>query len=372
MTVISPSKGCGPLPKPAWRVSRLLNGPELKRSSSYSFLSGELAEEGPRRFKRKKTHKEDPGEEPKMTSTRKIDRTAEQKVPGPRGAKSQQTTPSFQVRSSTKRTNKYPGEADPTQDRRFRATPPPRTPPKKIPRKLDTRARRYLRTLRRKAKKSSNHQILKPALVWPGKRAGFFLGRIRKNFVVTYKSQQRKGGNWLQRARRAPRKLGERPKRARRRKCRKRLEKYATHLRKKLFREYSEKLLTVEGNLQKIRSAIWRIQAEESGRNVPERLPRKIRRGSKILSMMENPRVSEVHNRRVQTRVAWVSKKPSRDRSRKKLKKSSGLEFEGPTQVFEELILNTLAARCTGKIRKSESPLIKLIVEYGPLFTIHR
>ena len=129
MTVISPSKGCGPLPKPAWRVSRLLNGPELKRSSSYSFLSGELAEEGPRRFKRKKTHKEDPGEEPKMTSTRKIDRTAEQKVPGPRGAKSQQTTPSFQVRSSTKRTNKYPGEADLARDMRFGATlPRPRVP----------------------------------------------------------------------------------------------------------------------------------------------------------------------------------------------------------------------------------------------------
>ena len=159
--------------------------------------------------------------------------------------KSRETATSLKVRASKKRTNKYPGEADPTQDRRFRATPPPRTPPKKIPRKLDTRARRYLRTLRRRTEKSSNHQILKPALVWPGKSAGFFLGRIRKNFVVTYISQQRKGGNWLQRARRAPRKLGKRPKWARRRKCRKMLEKYVTHLRQKLFREYSEKLPTV-------------------------------------------------------------------------------------------------------------------------------
>ena len=222
MSVISPSMDFGSLPESSWRVSRLSDGPEQKRGSSDSFLSGELAEEGLRRFKRKKIRQEDSGEEPKMTLTRKLDRTAEQEVLDPRGAKSQQTAASFQVRTSKKRTNKYPGEAVPTRDRRFGATLP-RTLPKKIPGKLDTRARRYLRTLRRRTEKSSNHQISKPALVWPGKSAGFHLGRIRKNFVVTYISPWRRGGNWLQRARRAPRKLGKRPKWARRRKCRKML-----------------------------------------------------------------------------------------------------------------------------------------------------
>ena len=334
MAIISSSMGFGSLPESAWKVSRLSDGPELKRGSSDSFLSGELVGEGLRRFKRRKFRHEDPGEEPKMTSTEKLDRTAEQGVPGSRGAKSQQTATSFKVRASKKRTNKYPGEADPTRDRRFGATlPRPKkstvsagcvfscaeSHPKEIPRKLDTRSRRYLRTYRRRTEKSSNHQISKPALFWPGKSAVSRLGRIRKNFVVTYLSPRRRGGNWLQRARRAPRKLGTRPKWAihissfvqrkpgrncwkrtkykRRKKCREILGQYETRLRQKLFREYREKLPTVEGNLQKIQSAIWRIQTEESGKSGPRRLPRKIRRGSKILSTIENPRDFEVHDR---------------------------------------------------------------------------
>ena len=109
MSVISPSMDFGSLPESSWWVSRLSDGPEQKRGSSDSFLSGELVEEGLRRFKRKKFRHEDSGEEPKMTLTRKLDRTAEQEVPDPRGAKSQQTAASFQVRTSKKKTNKYPG-----------------------------------------------------------------------------------------------------------------------------------------------------------------------------------------------------------------------------------------------------------------------
>ena len=39
MAIISPSMGFGSLPESAWRVSRLLDGPELKRGSSESFLN---------------------------------------------------------------------------------------------------------------------------------------------------------------------------------------------------------------------------------------------------------------------------------------------------------------------------------------------
>ena len=90
MAIISSSMGFGSLPESSWRVSRLSDGPELKRGSSDSFLSGELVEEGLRRFKRRKFHHEDPGEEPMMTPTEKLDRTAERGVPGSRGVKSRE------------------------------------------------------------------------------------------------------------------------------------------------------------------------------------------------------------------------------------------------------------------------------------------
>ena len=189
-----------------------------------------------------------------MTPTEKLDRTAERGVPGSRGVKSRQTATSFKVRASKKRTNKYPGKADPTRDRRFGVTlPRPRKDPKKNLRKPDTSSGKYLRKYRKRSEKSSNRQISKAALFWPGKSAVPRHGRIRKNFVATYLSPRRGGGNWLHRARRAPRRLGMRPKWAihlasnfqrkpgrncwkrtkckRRKRCRKILGQYETRLR---------------------------------------------------------------------------------------------------------------------------------------------
>ena len=144
MVFISPNKGFGPLPESSWRVSRQPNGPELQRGSSYSFLSGELVEEGLRRSKRRKICHEDPEKEPMMTTTEKLDRTAERRVPGSRGEESRETATSLKVRVSTKRTNKYPREADPAQETRFGATLPRSGKyPKKTLRKSGTSSGKY-------------------------------------------------------------------------------------------------------------------------------------------------------------------------------------------------------------------------------------
>ena len=111
------------------------------------------------------------------------------------------------------------------------------------------------------------------------------------------------------------------------------------------------------------------------------RLPRRVRRGSSILSMIEKPQDSEVHDRRVRAVSAFLSNKPKRDKSKKKLKNSRGLVYDGPTQVFENLVVKTLA-KCSADgshaggaqkpASKTKSSITEIIEEYGPLFAFRR
>ena len=110
MVFIASSKDSGPLPESSWRVSREPNGSESQRGSSYTFLCGELAEEGLRSFKRRKICYEDPGEEPMRTMTDRLDRAAlDEELQDPEEKSPKKTATSSKVRVSTRRTNKYPG-----------------------------------------------------------------------------------------------------------------------------------------------------------------------------------------------------------------------------------------------------------------------
>ena len=356
MVFIASSKDSGPLPGSSWRVSRETNGTESQRGSSYTFLCGELAEEGLRSFKRRKICNEDPGEEPMRTTTDRLDRAAlDEELQDPEEKSPEKTATSSKVRVSTRRTNKYPGEADPAHETRFGATLPRSGKyPKKTLRKSGTSSGKYSRKNRRKSgveENSANYSVLKSASYWPGNiseekekiRGAVPLNSKSKNRKDLRKtcSSSKRGGNWSRRAWQKiqyvwPQGLGMRPiwpiylssyfhrrkperSRWKRTRCRKRRKNL------KLLKKYMINLRTIQWNLQEIQSAIWRIQTEESEGSGPKRLPRRVRRGSSILSMIEKPKDSEVHDRRVRAVSAFLSNKPKRDKSKKKLKNSRGL-----------------------------------------------
>ena len=216
MVFISPCKDSGPLPGSSWRVSREPNGTESQRGSSYTFLCGELAEEGLEELQEEKICNEDPGEEPMRTTTDRLDRAAlDEELQDPEEKSPEKTATSSKVRVSTRRTNKYPGEADPAHETRFEATSPRSGKyPKKTLRKSGTSSGKYSRKNRRKSgveEKSANYSVLKSAAYWPGNiseekekiRGAVPLNsksKIREDLRKTCSSSKR-GGNWSRRAR---------------------------------------------------------------------------------------------------------------------------------------------------------------------------
>ena len=57
----------------------------------------------------------------------------------------------------------------------------------------------------------------------------------------------------------------------------------------------------------------------------PKRLPRRVRRGSKIFWMMETRKKSEGHDRREEAAARFRSNEPSREKNKKLGKTSKGL-----------------------------------------------
>ena len=70
----------------------------------------------------------------------------------------------------------------------------------------------------------------------------------------------------------------------------------------------------------------------------PERLPRRVRRGSKIFWMMEKLREAEGRNRQEKAAARFLSNEPSRDKTKKLMKTSKGLVYDGPVQVLIDLV----------------------------------
>ena len=107
------------------------------------------------------------------TTTDRLDRAAlDENIQDPKKKSPEKTATSSKVRVSTRRTNKYPGEADPAEETRFEATSPRSGKyPKKTLRKSGTSSGKYSRKNRRKSgveEKSANNSVLKSASYWPG------------------------------------------------------------------------------------------------------------------------------------------------------------------------------------------------------------
>ena len=177
MSIISPNKGPRPLPGPSWRVSRDPSGSDLKRGSSYSFLCGELGEEGLEELRKWKFLKKKPEEEPKRTTTGELDRAALNKnvqIPGEKNQKS--STTSARMATRMRMINKYPSEAGPERKTKFKNLKP----------RSKRCSRRTLRTI--DDEKVKLFEIAaKSVSMWPGK-----ITKVTKSDTVPQKSKMSK------------------------------------------------------------------------------------------------------------------------------------------------------------------------------------